>query len=101
MSTKEANQQLNEENISVTSKKETVCIIGISLLFVFCSLFFQDFSQDHYSDYIVFAYSIILLSLKEEITLEIFCFISSELILMLEKSIFTLNFLPLTSDVNI
>lgn len=62
MSTKEANQQLNEENISVTSKKETVCIIGISLLFVFCSLFFQDFSKDHYSDYIVFAYSIILLS---------------------------------------
>ena len=44
MSTKEANQQLNEENISVTSKKETVCIIGILLLFVFCSLFFQDFS---------------------------------------------------------
>ena len=62
MSTKESNQQISENNLSVTSNKETISIIGISLFFIFCSLFFQDFSKDHYSDYIVFAYSVILLS---------------------------------------
>lgn len=62
MSTQQTNQEINKDNINETSKKETFFIIGISFIFIFCSLFFQDFSKDHYSDYIVFAYSVILVS---------------------------------------
>lgn len=63
MSAPEKKSQIKNQQCSIKSIIESIVIIGASLFFIGASFYSHNFSGDYYSDYIIFGYSLFLLTL--------------------------------------
>lgn len=63
MSTPDKKSQIQNQQSSIKSIIESIVVIGASLFFIGASFYSHNFSGDYYSDYIIFGYSLFLLTL--------------------------------------